>query len=120
MDERDHSLLIKKNLSTGEERILSSGETSNFDVRYSNFNGGSILFSASYYNAINIYFIPENGSIPKQANIKEQYQYSKTLSPGQSIESYFLALDSVELFFSEDPLFPIYEAQVAILKYSTL
>lgn len=120
LDERDHSLLIKKNLNTGEERVLSSGETSNFDVRYSNFNGGSILFSASYYNAINIYFIPENGSIPKQSNIKEQYQYSKTLSPGQSIESYFLALDSVELFFSEDPLFPIYEGQVAMLKYAAL
>ncbi|TGL02990.1 biopolymer transporter TolR [Leptospira bouyouniensis] len=119
LDERDHSLLIKKNLSSGEERILSSGETSNFDVRYSNFNGGSILFSASYYNAINIYFIPENGSIPKQSNIKEQFQYSKSLSPGQSIESYFLALDSVELFYSEDPLYPIYEAQVSLLKYST-
>ncbi|TGM47826.1 biopolymer transporter TolR [Leptospira biflexa] len=119
LDERDHSLLIKKNLTTGEERILSSGETSNFDVRYSNFNGGSILFSASYYNAINIYFIPENGSIPKQPNIKEQFQYSKTLTPGQSIESYFLALDSVELFYSEDPLFPIYDAQVSLLKYAT-
>ncbi|XDD47331.1 biopolymer transporter TolR [Leptospira sp. WS39.C2] len=119
LDERDHSFLVKKNLNTGEERVLSSGETSNFDVRYSNFNGGSILFSASYYNAINIYFIPENGSIPKQPNIKEQYQYSKVLAPGQSIESYFLALDSVELFYSEDPLYPIYEAQVALLKYST-
>lgn len=120
LDDRDHSLLVKKNLTSGEERVLSSGETSNFDVRYSNFNGGSILFSASYFNAINIYFIPENGSIPKQSNIKEQFQYSKTLSPGQSIESYFLALDSVELFYSEDPLFPVYEAQVAYLKYSTL
>ncbi|MCW7473428.1 biopolymer transporter TolR [Leptospira levettii] len=120
LDERDHSVLVKKNLSTGEERILSSGETSNFDVRYSNFNGGSILFSASYFNAINIYFIPENGSIPKQPNIKEQYQYSKVLAPGQSIESYFLALDSVELFYSEDPLYPIYEAQVSLLKYATL
>lgn len=120
LDERDNSLLVKKNLATGEERVLSSGETSNFDVRYSNFNGGSILFSASYFNAINIYFIPENGSIPKQPNIKEQFQYSKILAPGQSIESYFLALDSVELFYSEDPLYPVYEAQVALLKYSTL
>lgn len=120
LDERDNSILVMKNLETGEERILSSGETSNFDVRYSNFNGGSILFSASYFNAINIYFIPENGAIPKQQNIREQYQYAKTFSAGQSLDSYFLALDSVELFFSDDPLFSVYSARVAILKYISL
>ncbi|WP_208732163.1 PD40 domain-containing protein [Leptospira perdikensis] len=120
LDERDHSILVMMNLETGEERILSSGETSNFDVRYSHFNGGSILFSASYFNAINIYFIPENGAIPKQTNIREQYQYAKTFSSGQSLESYFLALDSVELFYSEDPLFPVYSARVAVLKYISL
>lgn len=120
LDERDHSILVMMNLQTGQERILSSGETSNFDVRYSHFNGGSILFSASYFNAINIYFIPENGAIPKQPNIREQYQYAKTFSSGQSLESYFLALDSVELFFSEDPLFPVYSARVAVLKYISL
>lgn len=120
LDERDHSILAMKNLQTGEERVLSSGETSNFDVRYSNFNGGSILFSASYFNAINIYFIPENGAIPKQPNIREQYQYAKTFSAGQSLDSYFLALDSVELFYSDDPLFPVYSARVAILKYISL
>ncbi|TGK96941.1 biopolymer transporter TolR [Leptospira brenneri] len=120
LDERDHSILVMMNLATGEERILSSGETSNFDVRYSHFNGGSVLFSASYFNAINIYFIPENGAIPRQTNIREQYQYAKTFSGGQSLESYFLALDSVELFYSDDPLFPIYSARVAILKYLSL
>ncbi|WP_425269924.1 biopolymer transporter TolR [Leptospira kanakyensis] len=120
LDERDHSILVMMNLTTGEERILSSGETSNFDVRYSHFNGGSILFSASYFNAINIYFIPENGAIPKQTNIREQYQYAKTFSSGQSLESYFLALDSVELFYSDDPLFPVYSARVAVLKYLSL
>ncbi|WP_420908922.1 biopolymer transporter TolR [Leptospira bandrabouensis] len=120
LDERDHSVLVVMNLETGEERILSSGETSNFDVRYSNFNGGSILFSASYFNAINIYFIPENGAIPKQPNITEQYQYAKTFTSGQSLEAYFLALDSVELFYSDDVLFPIYSARIAVLKYSSL
>ncbi|MDF3819310.1 biopolymer transporter TolR [Leptospira sp. 96542] len=119
LDERDNSVLVMKNLQTGKERILSSGETSNFDVRYSNFNGGSILFSASYYNSINIYFIPENGSIPKQQNISEQYQYAKNFSQNQSLESYFLALDSVELFYSSDPLFPIYNSRVKLLKYIT-
>ncbi|WP_232420842.1 biopolymer transporter TolR [Leptospira vanthielii] len=120
LDERDHSILVMMNLESGEERILSSGETSNFDVRYSHFNGGSILFSASYFNAINIYFIPENGAIPKQPNIREQYQYAKTFTSGQSLETYFLALDSVELFYSEDTLFPIYSARVSVLKYSSL
>ncbi|PJZ89811.1 biopolymer transporter TolR [Leptospira levettii] len=120
LDERDHSVLVVMNLETGEERILSSGETSNFDIRYSNFNGGSILFSASYFNAINIYFIPENGAIPKQQNITEQYQYAKTFTSGQSLEAYFLALDSVELFYSDDVLFPIYSARIAVLKYSSL
>lgn len=120
LDERDHSVLVMMNLKTGEERILSSGETSNFDVRYSNFNGGSILFSASYFNAINIYFIPENGSIPKQQNITEQYQYAKTFTSGQSLEAYFLALDSVELFYSDDVLFPLYSVRVAVLKYTSL
>ncbi|MBM9545443.1 PD40 domain-containing protein [Leptospira sp. 201903074] len=120
LDERDNSILVMRSFETGEERVLSSGETSNFDVRYSHFNGGSILFSASYFNAINIYFIPENGAIPKQPNIREQYQYAKTFVTGQSLDSYFLALDSVELFYSEDPLFPVYSARVAILKYVSL
>ncbi len=79
LDERDNSLLVLKNLQNGEERFLSSGETSNFDTRYSNFNGGSLLFSASYYNSINIYFIPENGSIPKQETISDQFEYAKIL-----------------------------------------
>lgn len=120
LDERDNSILVMKSLETGEERVLSSGETSNFDVRYSHFNGGSILFSASYFNAINIYFIPENGAIPRQPNIREQYQYAKTFFTGQSLDSYFLALDSIELFYSEDVLFPVYSARVAILKYVSL
>lgn len=120
LDERDNSILVMKSLETGEERVLSSGETSNFDVRYSHFNGGSILFSASYFNAINIYFIPENGAIPRQPNIREQYQYAKTFFTGQSLDSYFLALDSIELFYSEDVLFTVYSARVAILKYVSL
>ncbi|MCZ8344390.1 MAG: biopolymer transporter TolR [Leptospira sp.] len=120
LDERDNSLLVLKNLQTGEERLLSSGETSNFDTRYSNFNGGSLLFSASYYNSINIYFIPENGSIPKQETISDQFEYAKSFDANKSIETYFLALDSIELFFGGDPLFPIYSAKAQILKSQAL
>lgn len=120
LDERDNSILVKRNLSSGQERNLSSGETSNFDTRYSNFNGGSILFSASYYNSINIYFIPENGSIPKQPNIAEQYVFAKSFITNNSSDAYFLALDSIELFYSDDPLFPIYNAKITVLKYDAL
>lgn len=116
LDERDTNLLVMRNLLTGKERVLSSGEASYFDVRYSNFNGGSILFSAPYFNSINIYFIPENGSVPRQGNITEQYQYTKAFQEKQSLDSYFLGLDSIELFYSEDSLFPIYLARTKALK----
>ncbi|WP_246047184.1 biopolymer transporter TolR [Leptospira ognonensis] len=116
LDERDTNLLVMRNLQTGRERVLSSGEASYFDVRYSNFNGGSILFSAPYFNSINIYFIPENGSVPRQNSIAEQYQYTKAFQDKQSLDSYFLGLDSIELFHSEDPLFPIYSARAKALK----
>ncbi|GBF50539.1 WD40-like protein [Leptospira ryugenii] len=116
LDERDVSLLVMRNLQTGEEKVLSSGEVSFFDVKYSTFNGGSVLFSAPYFNSINIYFLPATGSIPKQSNIIEQYQSTKTFLDGQSLEAYFLGLNSMELFFSQDPLFPIYQAKVNDLK----
>lgn len=116
LDERDTNFLVMLNLLTGKERILSSGDASYFDVRHSNFNGGSILFSAPYFNSINIYFIPENGSVPKQQSIAEQYQYAKVFHDKQSLDSYFLALDSIELFFGEDILFPIYKAKAKSLK----
>ncbi|MEK6878048.1 MAG: biopolymer transporter TolR, partial [Nanoarchaeota archaeon] len=116
LDERDTNFLIMRNLLTGKERVLSSGEASYFDIRYSAFNGGSILFSAPFYNSINIYFIPESGSIPKQESIAEQYQYAKIFQENQNIESYLLGLDSIELFFSEDPLYPIYLAKTKALK----
>ncbi len=120
LDERDTNFLVMKNLASGQERILSSGEASYFDIRHSNFNGGSILFSAPYFNSINIYFIPENGSVPKQTNIAEQYQYVKLFQDKQSLDSYFLGLDSIELFFSDDPLFPIYRARAKALKAQVL
>jgi Tol biopolymer transport system component len=116
LDERDTSYLVMRHLQTGKERILSSGDASFFDIRSSNFNGGSILFSAPYFNSINIYFIPESGSVPRQATIADQYQYTKVMFENQTLDSYFLGLDSIELFFSEDPLFPIYFARANALK----
>lgn len=112
LDERDNNFLIMKNLKDGTERVLSSGESSYFDVRHSSFNGGSILFSAPFYNSINVYFLPENGAVPKQNTISDQFYYARGFAEKQSLDSYFLALDSVELFFSADLLYPLYQAKV--------
>ncbi len=119
LDDRDNSLLIMKTLESKSERRLTTGESSVFDIRYSDFNGGSILFSASLSNAINVYFIPEGGSIPKRADIVEQFDYARTFEK-QSIDGYFLALDSIEMFFERDPLYPIYSGLVAQRKWDAL
>lgn len=123
LDERDYSYIVQKDLNTGREKFLSSGDNSVFDTKYSTFNGGSVLFSAAFYNSINVYFIPSNGSIPKQETINEQFKYALEYESGSNQSSnpvsiqasnqarYFLALDSVELFYDSDPLFPIYRAR---------
>lgn len=112
LDERDNSYIVRRDLNSGNEKFLSSGDNSIFDTRYSDFNGGSILFSAAFYNSINIYFIPYTGSIPKQSNIIDQYNYALEYANSKSEARYFLALDSVELFFESDPLYSIYRARI--------
>jgi len=115
LDERDQSFIVQMDLAKGSTKYLTSGQYSVFDTRYSDFNGGSILFSASLYNAINIYFIPFTGSIPKQDTITEQYNYALSYE-GSGFSQYFLALDSVELFFDRDPLYSIYKPRVLTRK----
>lgn len=117
LDERDNSYIIQVDLNSGKEQLLSSGETAIFDTRYSEFNGGSVLFSASFYNSINVYFIPYTGSIPKQESIIEQFNYSLEYESTNSEPRYFLAMDSVELFYGTDPLYPIYRARRDAKKY---
>lgn len=117
LDERDNSYIIQLDLKSRKEQFLSSGDTSIFDTRYSEFNGGSVLFSASFYNAINVYFIPYTGSIPKQESIIEQFNYALEYESTNSEPRYFLALDSVELFYGSDPLYPIYRARRDAKKY---
>lgn len=56
LDERDNSVIIRLDLRDGKERRFSSGNFSLFDTKYSDFNGGSILFTASFYGTLNIYF----------------------------------------------------------------
>ncbi|HMW05782.1 MAG TPA: hypothetical protein PK079_07355 [Leptospiraceae bacterium] len=109
LDTEDNSLIIKLDLTTKEEKILTTDNFSVFDTKFSFFNKGSILFSAALYNTINIYFIPESGPIPKKANIDEQFNFALRIKKTQ--DNYFLALDSLKLFFEKDPLFSIYEAK---------
>ena len=110
----DNSLIIKLDLTTKEEKILTTDSVSIFDTKFSFFNKGSILYSAALYNTINIYFIPESGPIPKKANIDEQFNFALRIKKTQ--DNYTLALDSLKLFFESDPLFPIYNAKVKDVK----
>jgi|GEM_PF-1406021 hypothetical protein len=114
LDLGDTSLIIKKDLTTKEEKVLTTDTVSIFDTKFSFFNKGSILYSAALYNTINIYFIPESGPIPKKANIEEQMNFALRIKKTQ--DNYFLALDSVKLFFESDPLFPIYDAKIKDVK----
>ena len=110
LDLGDNSLIIKLDLTTREEKILTTDSVSVFDTKFSFFNKGSILYSAALYNTINIYFIPESGPIPKKTDIESQMNFALRLRKTQ--DHYFLALDSIKLFFEKDPLFSIYEAKV--------
>ncbi|PKA14902.1 PD40 domain-containing protein [Leptospira haakeii] len=118
LDERDNSLIIRLDLSDMKERRLTSGNFSLFDTKYSSFNGGSILFTASYYGTLNIYFLPLSGSIPKASDISAQFELAKEYGKKQSLDDYLLALDSLELYYKEDPLYPIFRAKVLNEKYS--
>ncbi|MCB1158634.1 MAG: PD40 domain-containing protein, partial [Leptospiraceae bacterium] len=132
----DNGMIIRYNVSQKKEQHLSSETFPVFDTRYSRFGCadeleqfmnpvqkqkyreecGSILFSASLYNTINVYFIPAEGSIPKQATIEEQFNFALRYQKYQSYEGVVLALDSIKLFFEEDPLYPIFKAKAEMFK----
>ncbi|TGK55225.1 translocation protein TolB [Leptospira wolffii] len=112
LDERDNSVIIRLDLRDGKERKFSSGNFSLFDTKYSDFNGGSILFTASFYGTLNIYFLPVSGSVPKATDISAQLELAKEYGEKQSLEDYLLALDSVDLYYRDDPLYFVYRAKV--------
>lgn len=117
LDERDNSLIVRKDLLTGTVRLLTSGNDSLFDSRFSLFNGGSILFTAAYYNTLNIYFIPASGSVSKEKDIISQYELALKYRDKQSFEDFLLALDAIEFYFAEDPIYPLIKAKALLLKY---
>lgn len=117
LDERDNSLIVRKDLQTGSVRQLTSGNDSLFDSKFSSFNGGSILFTAAYYNTLNIYFIPASGSVSKEKDIISQYELALKYRDKQSFEDFLLAIDAIEFYFSEDPIYPLIRAKALLLKY---
>ncbi|HMV77203.1 MAG TPA: hypothetical protein PL163_01645 [Leptospiraceae bacterium] len=107
---RDDSYIIRNELATGTAVELTAGNLSLFDLRTSGFNGGSIVFTASVDNALNIFFIPKDGEIPRQKNIDDQYEISKLYRERSSAFAK-LAFDSLYLFYKDDPLYPIYKSR---------
>jgi len=107
---RDHAYIIRVDLQTNKRLALSAGKFSLFDTYYSNFNGGSILFSASLKNALNVYFIPLEGEIPKQPNIQLQYEFAK-LYKERRVEFHELAYNAIFLYYGNDPLYPLYKSR---------
>ncbi|MDX1959717.1 MAG: tetratricopeptide repeat protein [Leptospiraceae bacterium] len=110
LDTRDSSVIVRYEVSTGETFELTAGNLSIFNTRYSNFNNGSILFSASINNSLNIYFIPDHGEIPKQKDIDHQYEISKLYRP-LSVDFVKLAFNSIDLYYLNDPNYPIYKSR---------
>ncbi|MBM9579806.1 PD40 domain-containing protein [Leptospira sp. 201903070] len=117
LDERDNSLIVRKDLKTGVARQLTSGNDSLFDSKFSSFNGGSVLFTAAYYNTLNIYFIPASGSVSKEKDIISQYELALQYRDKQSFEDFLLAIDAIDFYFSQDPIFPLIHSKSLLLKY---
>lgn len=117
LDERDNSLIVRKDLKTGGVRQLTGGNDSLFDSKFSSFNGGSVLFTAAYYNTLNIYFIPASGSVSKEKDVISQYELALKYRDKQSFEEFLLAIDAIEFYFSEDPIYPLIRAKALLLKY---
>ncbi len=89
------------------------------DLIYSNWSGGTILYSANLYRSINIYFIPSDGVIPKEQNIEKQYELSQYFLKANE-KRYTLALDAIGYYFSKDPEYELYEARVLVDRLSYL
>ena len=120
IDEKDISRIVKKNIETDKEFVLTPNSYSSFDSKYSNFNEGSIVYSASIYNAINIYFIPLNGFIPQKPTPQKQYLLIREYLKSEKDVLFQLAQDSMSLYFYNHELIDIFLAKVESLKLEYL
>lgn len=112
----DASVIIRYEIKTGDTLQMTSEQFSAFDTKFSNFNGGSIVFSASLYHTINVYFIPLEGQIPRQKNIEEQFLYIQKYLKNHSLEGIRLAVRSLKNYYISDPLYLVYSAKADLLK----
>ncbi|MCC5815528.1 MAG: PD40 domain-containing protein, partial [Leptospira sp.] len=117
LDSGDHASVIKHYFENQKEVELTPGTYSLFDTRYSTLNGGSILFTAGINNALNVYFIPIDGVIPKRNNPREQYKQSLKY---ENTHSYYYrtAVESIQNFHPDDELSPLFiaKAELNLLK----
>ncbi|MDH5656803.1 MAG: hypothetical protein OEZ34_12900, partial [Spirochaetia bacterium] len=82
-----------------------------YNLHYSNFSGGSLVYSAKKNNNINLYLLNSKGIIPRQNSIHEQYLFSKLLK-NTDPRRYYLSLESTIRYFSDDRNRRIYEGLV--------
>ena len=106
------SLREKKGAKLEEKEILENSSVLH-GISYSNLLGGAVFYSASFYNSINIYFIPARGIVPKERNIEEQYQLSLRYL-AENEKRYLMAQKAVLDYHKDDPKYAYYEAQVLI------
>jgi tetratricopeptide (TPR) repeat protein len=107
---RDNGFIIRKNLATGEEAELTGGNFPLFDTKFTNFLDGSILFSASFDNSINLFFIPGTGEIPKRNTIQQQYELAERYRD-RSVDFTQFAYNTIGTYYSEDPMYPLYKSR---------
>jgi Tol biopolymer transport system component len=110
LETRDNAFIIRYDLQTKQAIEITAGNFSIFDCKYSSLIGGSLIFTASIDNALNIYFIPQEGEIPKQKNINLQYEISKEYRK-RSADFARLAFNSIYLYYGNDPLYPLYKSK---------
>ncbi len=120
INEKDISRILTKKIGSDKEFFITPSDYSSFDSRYSSFNGGSIIYSASIFNSINIYFFPITGMIPKKESPSEQLKIIQEYLNSEKESIVQLAIDSMSLYFSDHPLFPIYQNKTEILKIQYL
>ncbi len=134
LDRKDSGKIFHRNLPTArplllgkkdEQQILSadllpvSPENMNvISARQSSFLGGTLLFSKSDGDNINISLMPEYGPVPGRSDISEQRELSKELLKSaitaEDRSAYLQSLDLYPILHGTDPLFPVFASEALI------
>ncbi len=134
LDRKDSGKILRRNLPTArpvllgkkdEQQILSadilpvSPENMNvISARQSSFLGGTLLFSKSDGDNINISLMPEYGPVPGRSDISEQRELSNELLESaittEERSVYLQSLDLYPILHGTDPLFPVFASEALI------